>query len=294
MPGSTERSFRRIRSPRPAVDAATPFGAFTPGVLARSAWRLATARSLGSRWRRRIRKFVAARAAGPFDVKADGLCLRVYPAENHCDRTILGRGHLPEEPERALIRPLLERRMTFVDIGANIGVYSLFVSAATAGTARVLAFEPHPRTFAKLDFNCRLNGFDRISRINAGVAGEETETVLFSDGGGNIGSASLIRAVGAGKEEVPVRLRPLATILGEQGIGRIDLLKIDIEGFEDQALLPFFKSAERALWPRHLLVETVHKALWKQDLTAELARLGYETAGRTEENLLLRLAGGPV
>jgi FkbM family methyltransferase len=280
----------RSRPPRRAVDCATPFGKLRPDALARLGWRLATARRLGSPWRRRIRKIVAPRAAGPFDAAADGLRLRVYPAENHCDRTILGRGHLPEGPERRLIEPLLAPGMVFIDIGANIGVYSLFVSAVTGGRARVLAFEPHPRTFAKLDFNCRLNGFDRIVRINAGVAGEEGETTLFSDGGGNIGNASLLRAVGGGKEEVPVHLRPLVVVVEEQGIDRIDLLKIDIEGFEDQALLPFFASAPRDLWPRHLLVETVHDSLWKTDLVGELERWGYGIAGKTDENLLLQLA----
>lgn len=278
---------RVTRQSRPAIDDGAPFASRPPGMVARFAWRLATA-PIPSRWRRRVRKAFANRFAGPYDVAVDGLRLRLYPAENHCDRTIFGRGHLPEEPERALIRPLLSREMVFVDVGANVGVYSLFVLKATAGTARVVALEPHPRTFAKLDFNCRLNGFDRISRINAGAGAGETETTLFSDGGGNIGNASLLREVGGGRDAVTIRLRALADVVAEEKLERIDLLKIDVEGFEDQALLPFFDAAPEALRPLHLLLETVHRHLWRDDLMAALAAAGYEEAGRTSENVLLR------
>ncbi|MGN6551301.1 MAG: FkbM family methyltransferase [Pararhizobium sp.] len=278
----------------PPIDRTQPFGSRRPGGLANLAWRLATAR-LPAEWRRRVRKRLACRFPGPFDVSLGGLKLRLYPAENRCDRTILGRHALPEVPERALIRPLLRDGMVFVDVGANVGVYSLHISSATKGTARVVALEPHPRTFAKLDYNCAINGFDRVSRINAGAGEAEGEMTLFSDGGGNIGNASLLEAVGGGKERQTVRLRPLVSILAEQGIDRIDLLKIDVEGFEDRALIPFFEAANRALWPRHILVETVHAALWRGDLMRYLKDRGYGDAGRTDENRLLALrASAPV
>ena len=277
----------RCGKEKPAIDGQTPFGGRRPGPIARAAWSLATARGASSGLRRFLRKRLALRFRGPYDVAADGLGMRVYPAENHCDRTVLGRGELPEKPERALIEPLLANGMTFVDIGANVGVYSLFVSQRTGGTATVLAFEPHPRTFAKLDFNCAQNGFDRIVRVNAGVAGTEAETVLFSDGGGNIGNASLLKSVGIGREEIAIRLRPLAAVLAEQAIDRIDLLKIDVEGFEDQALMPFFETAPADLWPSYVLLETVHRGFWRYDLESELVRRGYTVIGSTEENLLL-------
>ena len=273
--------------PGSAIDVETPFGRRPPGAAARLVWRLATAAGLSPEWRRLVRKRLARRFPGPFDVVAEGVSLRVYPAENHCDRTIVGRRRLPERHERELIAALLEPAMTFVDIGANVGVYSLFVSQRTAGAARVVALEPHPRTFAKLDFNCRCNGFERITRLNAGVAAEAGEMTLYSDGGGNIGNASLLAAVGQGREKVRVEVRPLAQILKEEEIGRIDLMKIDVEGYEDRALAPFFAEADARLWPRHLLLETVHAKLWRQDLKADLVAAGYRIAAETEENLLL-------
>ena len=279
----------------PAIDADLPFGRRPPGTAARLAWRLATASALSAGWRRMVRKRLARRFPGPFDVVAEGVALRVYPTENHCDRTIAGRRRLPERPERELIAALLEPGMTFIDIGANVGVYSLFVSQRTAGAARVVALEPHPRTFAKLDFNCRCNGFGRITRLNAGVAAEAGEMTLYSDGGGNIGNASLLAAVGNGREEVRVAVRPLAQILKEEEIERIDLMKIDVEGYEDRALAPFFAATDASLWPRHLLLETVHEKLWRRDLRDDLLAAGYGITAETGENLLLsrQVAGAP-
>lgn len=234
-----------------------------------------------------MRKRLARRYPGPFDVTAEGVALRAYPAENHCDRTIVGRRRLPERPERDLIAAYLKPDMTFIDIGANVGVYSLFVSHRTQAQATVLALEPHPRTFAKLDFNCRCNGFDGITRLNVGVAAEVGEMILYSDGGGNIGNASLLAEIGQGSEEVRVAVRPLLHILREQAIRGVDLMKIDVEGYEDRALGPFFNEAEEDLWPRHLLLEIVHAGSWQRDLKGDLLASGYRLAAETEENLLL-------
>ena len=65
------------------------------------------------------------------------------------------------------------------------------------------------------------------------------------------------------------------------------LLKIDIEGFEDQALTPFFENADAALWPRAILIEIAHQAIWQNDLISLLASNGYSEIFRTAENRLL-------
>ena len=202
---------------------------------------------------------------------------------------VLGRGELPESPERRLIEPLVKPGMTFIDIGANVGVYSLFVSVKTGGTARILSLEPHPRTYRKLVVNRRLNGFDNIRPVNM-AAGEDTATMeLFSDGGGNIGGASLLREASGDANAVEITARPLPEILRDNTVGDIDLLKVDVEGFEDRAVLPLFEdAASRRLWPSAMLIETVHRKLWRRDMVEILQGHGYRVAGETTENLLLR------
>ncbi len=273
------------------VDISTPpdtksaFGTKRPSAAARVAWLAATNRYLPQRLRRRLRKATATRFAGPFDIEAEGVRLRAYPAENHCDRTALGRGHLPEVPERALIGPLIKPGMVFVDIGANVGVYSLFISSRTDGTARVIAFEPHPRSFSKLWFNCTINGFRSINCINAAVGAHKGEASLFSDGGGNVGGASLRGEAIVPNRSDRVAVVGLAETLSALDIPVIDLLKIDVEGYEDEALLPLF-DADAAFWPRHILLETVHAGLWQRDVDKALRDHGYRVIGQTAENSL--------
>ena len=49
---------------------------------------------------------------------------------------------------------------------------------------------------------------------------------------------------------VVVRCRPLLAVVTEAGLAGIDALKIDVEGFEDKVLVPFFRDAPPSLWPR--------------------------------------------
>ncbi len=240
--------------------------------------------------RKWFRKRLARRFPGPFDIETEGIRLRAWPAENRCDRVVTGKGELPERPERQLIEPLLKPGMTFVDVGANVGIYSLFVSMKTAGRANVLALEPHPRTFAKLKCNCVLGGFGNVRAVNLAAGPKQDQAALYNDGGGNIGGASLLAEAAGDARSVAVQIAPLAEILQDNGIKHIDLLKADIEGFEDRALKPLFDDEKlKHVWPDAILLETVHEALWNSNLIAVLTDRGYKIDGRTEENVLLKL-----
>src|SRR6185437_6062098 len=71
-----------------------------------------------------------------------------------------------EEITAEYIKPLLNTRSTFVDVGANVGYFTLL--ASTLG-ARVVAYEPTPSVFRRLKENVALNGFDRADLVNAAV-----------------------------------------------------------------------------------------------------------------------------
>lgn len=279
---------RRVVSAPAEPDTSTPFGERRAGKLTTGFWSLTLDPRLVREDRKRLRKRHGARFAGPFDVEVDGLRFRAYPAENRDDRALLGRRALPEPDERALLLPFLEPGMVFVDVGANIGTYPAWVARHAGPGARVIAFEPHPRTFAKLVFNMGANGFGNVVCENLAIAGEEGEMELFSDGGGNIGHASLLReGAGTVRASETVKVAPLAATLADMGVARVDLLKIDVEGFEDRALLPLFDQAPEALWPRAILIETVLAHLWETDCLAALEARGYRRAGETAENVLM-------
>lgn len=269
------------------LDTNSPHGTYVAGPAASVAW--AAAMAADAPQRRDLRHRASLDHRGPYDCTADGVRMRVYPAENYCDRVVIGRNRLPESDERSLIAPLVRRGMVFVDIGANVGVYSLFVSALSKGACRILAFEPNPRTYAKLAFNQKANGFTNLHLVDAAVGAGSGEAALFLESKGNAGRASMVRAGDARTASVPIRVVTLNAALNAHEVAGIDLLKIDVEGFEAAALMPFFRTAPRTLWPRHILLETVHAGAWAENLLEFLESAGYGLAAETSENALLAI-----
>ena len=68
--------------------------------------------------------------------------------------------------EAAQLLSLLKPGMTFFDVGANIGIYSLLAANRMGMTGAIHAFEPTPRTATRLATNVSLNGFQNIIKIN--------------------------------------------------------------------------------------------------------------------------------
>jgi FkbM family methyltransferase len=185
----------------------------------------------------------------------------------------------------------------FVDIGANVGLFSLFV-AATARAARILAIEPEPGNFARLAFNIAANPGLPITPLALALGETEgTARILLNarDRGGTRMAAAGTEAGGtlAGETRaggVEVRCRPLLVVVTDAGLTGIDALKIDVEGAEDKVLVPFFRDAPAALWPGLIVIED-SSAEWASDLFALLASKGYQVSSRSRQNVMLRRAG---
>lgn len=264
------------------------FGVLRANFFQRLIWQLSDWRVLPQTWRQKLRKRFARKVVGPFDVDYDGMKFRLYPAENYCDRIIFGRNDLPEREEHDALLPLIAANMVFVDIGANVGSYSTYVGTRAGASSTLFALEPHPRTYQKLLFNLRANGLSTDHVLNCGAGPERSELELWSDGGSNIGHTSMLKAGTANpKVSVKVPVVPLLELLDEQSINRIDILKIDIEGFEDRALAPFFDGAPAGLLPNHILIEVAHQHLWERDLMEMMEAREYYEIFRTAENRLL-------
>jgi FkbM family methyltransferase len=285
----TDRPAPSIRA-EPHLDVETRFADRLPGLFDRMVWSAATARFLSRRLRKTIRKKLGTARSGPFDMVAEGIRFRAYPTENRCDRVIAGRRRLPEQDEHALLAPFVGKGSVFVDIGANVGTYTLWASRLVGPAGRVVALEPHPRTYAKLKFNILANEAGNVVLFNVAAAGEEGTTLLRFDGGGNIGNASILTGQeGTAEVTVPITMRPLKALLDSAGLARPDVVKIDVEGFEDQALLPYYEMAEPALWPVTVMIETALSERWKTDCVSFLKEKGYQEKAATKENVILQL-----
>lgn len=124
-----------------------------------------------------------------------------------------------------------------VDIGANIGIYSLrFAQLASKG--RVISFEPHPATFARLREHVRMNGFEHLIPMQYGI-GPRNETLrLYEVVESNSGMNRILPEgrVDPSTASHSIVVKPLREAIRQLGLLRIDLIKIDVEGFEMDVL----------------------------------------------------------
>ena len=166
--------------------------------------------------------------------------------------------------------------MTFVDIGANIGLYTALAMHQLDSTGRIVSFEPHPQSYAFLQKNISANQtspFDaaqdkartcpHVDALNMAAAPERGRQELRLNPE-NHADNRLYRGTYQGKIEhwdvLPVEGRPVDNVLAELGIEEVNFVKIDIQGFEQKAISGFQNTLARSqnvilmseFWPKGL------------------------------------------
>jgi FkbM family methyltransferase len=275
-----------------------PFGAFDPPARYARLLRLAQDAPdnlFGKQLARIARELYLWRAPLPADVTVEELRLRCWLRDNTCERKFVFTPWRFDVAERRAIGKALPRDGVFVDVGANVGIYTLSAARALGGAGRVVAIEPNPPALERLRFNiaatlASARDWPRIDVLACGVSDREGPLELRVDEG-NLGGASVMArparfANGASNAHVTIRCRELLSILGELEIERVDALKIDIEGAEDRALGAFLDRAPDPLLPRCLVIENSDH-LWKRDLRESLGMHGYRETMRTRLNTVL-------
>jgi FkbM family methyltransferase len=230
---------------------------------------------------RLVRGLLLRLGSGEIDLDAFGARARLHLDDNPCEwKTALNRRY--NEEERRFLSDGLRPGGSFVDVGANVGLYSLAMAAAHGPSVRILAIEPHPIARRRLEFNLAANGFTHVAVASVACGAGEGELRLRTDTV-NLGASR----IGVGGD-VAVRVRPLLAVVEEAGLERIDALKIDVEGYEDRVLLPFLAAAPRSLWPRRIVIEHAHAGP-DGGCVARLGAAGYAVQGKTRSNSLMQL-----
>ena len=177
----------------------------------------------------------------PLDVSSLGIRMRLYPAHNQSEKNLLFTPHLFDPDEREILAGRIGDNFVFVDIGANVGGYALFVAALAGPSARVLAIEPQPEIFERLVFNIGLNPFGTVKALECAVTDRDGTVTLFVDPS-NSGQSS-VRFVNSLQRSVAVKVtaKTLKTVVAEEQLTRIDAMKVDVEGAEELILEPFFR-----------------------------------------------------
>lgn len=143
-------------------------------------------------------------------------------------RIALRRTHEPHVTH--VMRPLLRPGTVLVDLGANIGYYTLLAAARVGRTGKVIAFEPSVDNCALLSKSLQANHFDNVVVHNVAVA--EAEGVVGLHRHDSNGYILPPETVSAHLERV--RTVTLDRVLCDEP--RVDVLKMDIEGAEGRAL----------------------------------------------------------
>lgn len=264
-----------------------PFGAFAP--TRRQRWTIKVAAAMPDNWLCRqvasaCRDIALHRYDRPLDVAVFGQKMRLSPFNNVAARRLVFTPQFFDPEERRLLAAHAagtRGEYVFLDIGANVGGYSLFMAGLLGARAHILAFEPQPDVRAEFTYNLAQNPAARIEILPVALC-DHDGVVDLHIAPHNKGESSLH---GAG-EALSVPARTLLSVLQERHITRVDAVKIDVEGAEDLVLAPFLENAEDALLPALVVIED-SRAAWRRDLFALMQKRGYRVTANLRQNFVL-------
>jgi FkbM family methyltransferase len=122
---------------------------------------------------------------------------------------------------------------TFIDIGANVGVYSILASAEIG--ASTICFEPIPQTYFNLVKNIDLNSIThKVNALNIGL-GSKNGNLSFTKNNDTVNHVATLSEIEKG-EFIQVDVRKLDDVLNDFELGDAIFVKIDVEGFETEVL----------------------------------------------------------
>lgn len=165
----------------------------------------------------------------------DGLLFLADPATLLGWKLLFFGGY--EGEVRELFRAILPPGGTAVDVGANVGWHTLLMAKLVGREGAVVAFEPHPGLQRQLAFSMAMNRLDNVRVQGCALSDRAGRGGFYCPDADGLGAGTghlLGSAPGAEAIDVPVDL--LDNVWPTLGLQRLDLIKIDIEGWELPAL----------------------------------------------------------
>ncbi len=238
-------------------------------------------------------RFANGKARRPRDVTLFNQKVRLHPYDNICEKRTFLTPHHWEATERSVLRRFIETHRTqeliLVDVGANVGLYTLFCHdlARQNGLAfRGLCVEPAQTVRQRLYDNLAFNNLDQYVMTFPHAIGTGPGTAQLEINTTNRGQSQL-RIDPLANDSTIVQLSSLLDVARGSGLVRIDILKIDIEGQEFPALKAFFADAPISLYPSLALVEVAHTE-HPAALSALFLERDYELILRHRGNVIFR------
>ncbi len=138
-----------------------------------------------------------------------------------------------EKQEQLFLSSVLNKGDYFIDIGANIGLFTLIAADIVGRSGRVIAFEPTPETYRRLLGNIELNKFDNIDAYSIGLSNSPQKLKFNISSNGYDAWNSFANSVCSNlQEQIDVNVSTLDLVLDKYEKSKIKLVKIDAEGWE--------------------------------------------------------------
>lgn len=216
----------------------------------------------------------------------DGLWLRCYP-DSQAGSLVLYCNGLHDYHEMRFMHQYLRPGDGFVDVGANIGVYTLLAASIVGRAAHLDAFEPGVRTLARLRENLVLNSLDNVAvhPVAVGSAPGRVRFLQSHDVTNRIATKDVA--------DEPSLEVPCVTLDDELAGRRYAMGKMDIEGAEPLALggaKAMLAAANPPVWQLEVIPAALQAFGWTDTRLADLLRdSGYELGTYDADDRILRL-----
>jgi FkbM family methyltransferase len=194
-----------------------------------------------------------------------GFKLHINPALDNGVELSLHETGTYEKGILLYLRSILKKGDCFVDVGANIGLMSIFAAECVGREGKILAFEAHPKTAILLQENIELNGLKNIQVCQYALGSTEGKTHIYDNWQVNRGGASLVVKTDA-SEAYEIDIHSMDQVFPADRIPKA--IKIDVEGFELEVL----KGATETIRKHHpvLIVELSENRSNVHDSSVEL------------------------
>lgn len=162
-----------------------------------------------------------------------GFKLHINPALDNGVELSLHETGTYEKGILVYLLSILKKGDCFVDVGANIGIMSIFAAECVGREGKILAFEAHPKTAILLQENIELNGLKNIQVCQYALGSIEGKTHIYDNWQVNRGGASLVVKTDT-SEAYEIDIHSLDQVFPSDCIPKA--VKIDVEGFELEVL----------------------------------------------------------
>ena len=139
-----------------------------------------------------------------------------------------------EKAETKFFQTACRKGMTFLDVGANIGYYTALAARAVGPNGKIIALEPDPESFKYLEQTIAANGTENVQAFPVAASDASASLPLYisADNRGD----NRLYSPGETRPQVEVKAVTTDALLAENKIETIDLIKIDVQGYEPKVI----------------------------------------------------------